>query len=319
MISFKEFLSEVAIKKWDVKKTSLDGIIKLLNAQYKDGLNAIANGSVLYRGFGGGKKEAEGYKIINTTDAVRTSRDTNNLYQLCMDHSSVLAQYPKRSNSMICCTRMSGADSFGTINVIIPIDGTKVAVCASKDMFDTMLASAYYEDNNVESFGDHLKSALTALKFPRQDRYLRIEPIDEFLTNINPSRIAEVFDTNGFNMGLIQKLTNNCAEDKKMTAIASAVMTPKSLDLKLLPYGGVLPTSGDSGSGHALNGNEAWFSGKAVAIDLNTFAGILMEMKKLKMPIGKDVLVDMEYYIKKLQDKIDRDEMAAKAKSNDKF
>jgi hypothetical protein len=27
----------------------------------------------------------------------------------------------------------------------------------------------------------------------------------------------------------------------------------------------------------------------------------------------------MEYYIEKLQDKIDRDEMAAKAKSNDKF
>jgi hypothetical protein len=304
MISFKEFLSEAAIKKWDVKKTSLDGIIKLLNAQYKDGLNAIANGSVLYRGFGNmNKKEAEGYKIINTTNAIRTSRDTNNLYQLCMDHSSALAQYPKRSNSLICSTRMSGADSFGRINVIVPIDGTKVAVCGSKDMFDTMIESSYYDSNNVESFGDHLKYALTALKYPKLAQYTDIAAIDAFLTNVNPSRIAEVFDTNGFDMGSIQKLTNNCAEDKKMTAIASAIMTPKSLDLKLLPYGGVLPTSGD-GSGHEMNGNEAWFSGKAVAIDLETFAGILIEMQKLKMPIGKKVMVDMSYYITKVEDKM---------------
>ena len=314
MISFKEFLSEAAIKKWDVQKTSLEGIIKLLNAQYKDGLKAIANGSVLYRGFGNmGKKESAGYKIIDTSNAIRSSRDTNNLYQLCVDHSSALAQYPKRSNSLICSTRMSGADSFGEINVIIPIDGTKVAVCASKDMFDTMIESSCYSDSNVESFGDYLKSALTTLKFPKQAQYLRIEPIDEFMKDINPSRIAEVFDTYNFDMGAIQKLTNNCAEDKKMTAVASAVMTPKSLDLKLLPYGGVLPTSGD-GSGHEMNGNEAWFSGKAVAIDLETFAGILIEMKKLGMPIGKKVLVDMDYYISKIEVRLERDGLAKKAK-----
>jgi hypothetical protein len=309
MISFKQFLSEAAIKNWDVKKTSLAGIIKLLNAQYKDGLNAIANGSVLYRGFQKGKKEAEGYKIIDTSSSIRTSRDTNNLYQLCMDHSSALANYPKRSSSLICCTRISGADSFGTVNVIIPIDDTKVAVCGSKDLFDTHIESPYYTTANVENFGEHLQDALTTLKYKRLTQYADITAIDAYLKNINPSRIAEVFDSNGFNMGGIQKLVNNCAEDKKMTAIASAIMTPKSLDLKLLPYGGVLPTTGD-GTGHEMNGNEAWFSGKAVSLDTDTFAGILIEMKKLGMPIGKKILVDMDYYMERVERKAE----VAKAK-----
>lgn len=300
MITFKEYLQEQTIKKWDVKQTSLDEIIKLLNAQYTDGLKAISNGSVLYRGWGGGAKEGAGYKVINTTSAYRLSRDTNNLYQLCMDNSSALADYPKRSNSLICCTRSQVAKQYGNINAIIPANGTKVAACKTPDIFETLIrCSIYSNDANVDEFSNDFAEVLNREFIDNESGvYNNIDVLNKALAKAKPSRIAGALDEYGFNYNALLRLFKSCPEDKRMTAIASAVFSPKSMSLALYTFGDVLPTNGKGEHGP---GNEAWFSGKAVAIDLFTFASIILKLQELGHPVHPTILKDLAGQISSLR------------------
>src|SRR4051812_3088795 len=126
MITFKDFLTEQMLKPWTIDKLKVDQAIELLNIHCKNGLTAIENGCLLYRGEK--KKNSIPFQMIDASRGERTSKDTNNIYQLMMDNSTALANYPKRSKSLICSTSYSEARDYGIARVIIPFDDVEIAV-----------------------------------------------------------------------------------------------------------------------------------------------------------------------------------------------
>lgn len=143
-ISFKNFLLEdtVKIKKWSEIAIGDVDATNLLNAHCKDGLNAIKNGGLLYRGME--VDHPGGFLKIDPSTGERTSRDSNNLYQLMFDNSSDLQDYPKRSKSLICSNTIEIAYSYGSAYVVFPYDGTELAVYDGSDFFKQKITSILF-------------------------------------------------------------------------------------------------------------------------------------------------------------------------------
>ena len=309
MISFKDFLSEDKVVAWKVKELSLKKIINMLNAECSDGLKAIHNGSILYRGFSKGRKEASGFQFIDTTKAERTSRDTNNLYQLMMDNSEALKGYPKRKNSLICATRLDTADGYGHLRIIIPFNGTKVAALDSySDIFNIHLKSPIYK-KGVRDLCNDVEGVLSDMYFPDDDRYDNIGKINNFLAKKSITDVIDEFvhsADSGANRALIEKTLKAAPKNERFTALSTLVMTPESIGVQLYTYGDVLPVQKKVGV-------EAWFSGKALSMDLDIFCDILVKLEKEQdFTIGAAIKQDVK---SAFNDALDRYDSAHEKKS----
>ena len=146
MKTFKQFLHEetVKIKAWSEVDIDEVSAINYLNANCKIGLEAIKSGEMLYRGVGGRTAD---FKIVDPSTGERTSRDSNNLYQLMFDASESLADYPKRSKSLICSTGYDVATLYGDVYAVFPHDGTKVAIAATSDLFSQRFRAPIFGAN----------------------------------------------------------------------------------------------------------------------------------------------------------------------------
>jgi hypothetical protein len=162
MKTFKQFLQEANVKSWSAFNVLTDDAINLLNAHCKDGLKAIASDTILYRGDDSFNAD---FVSLDLSDMVRTSRDSNNVYQLMMDNSSALTEYPKRSNSMICATSVAIARNYQTnVYVIVPYDNTMIAVGQEDDFPETRFKSGIFNSTTLNDFsygiGGHTYSAI---------------------------------------------------------------------------------------------------------------------------------------------------------------
>lgn len=122
------------------EELSVEQAIEYLNKHCKDGLKAISTGGLLLRGMPNSGIKA--MAVVDTSKMLRTSKDSDNFYQLAMDTSPILKNFPKRSNSFICTTSITTASSYGSsgnIMLIIPVDGTKVAVANKPDIFSSKI------------------------------------------------------------------------------------------------------------------------------------------------------------------------------------
>ena len=155
MITFKRFLQEGRNVQaaWDIthfsppsfKDPSKDPDIvryefakeKIIQEFGKERFEQLVKGkNVLFRGF----KDSSGLGTIATidsTNARRMSRDTNNLYQLMLARSQDLKHIPDRSNSLICSTNLEKADRFGKLYAVIPYPSVKdFGYVHAEDMFE---------------------------------------------------------------------------------------------------------------------------------------------------------------------------------------
>lgn len=151
MKTFKQFIAEAAIADWDLDVVDDAMLHRLLTQHCHDGLKAISAGGVLWRGFTSAPTNGEDGAVVDSSRAVRTSRDSDNLYQLMMDASKPMSGYPSRTNSFICSTSPSGAASYGKVYAMIPFDGTDVAVLSEGDIFRQHVKSPI-TNSDVDSF-----------------------------------------------------------------------------------------------------------------------------------------------------------------------
>jgi hypothetical protein len=166
MQSFKQYLNEEREPVgWEVdSKLAPEEIVEQLDQHCKEGLKAITNGGLLFRGFGTFKLG----KIVqvDSTNSFRTSKDTNNLYQSMMDASEALKQYPSRSKAIICSTSYSYASETFSANsnsarVVIPFDNTVIACSNSPDFFGEKIKSPLaVKLGTIESFTFSLERAI---------------------------------------------------------------------------------------------------------------------------------------------------------------
>lgn len=142
MQTFKQFLLSEATKarsgnieqKWKISKLGdMNKVVALLKSKCKNALKAAEIGDIIYRGF---TKSPGKAVMIDSSDGFRTSRDTNNLYQLMHDTSEKTRHVPSRSNAVICSTSFETAKRYGGekgAHIIFPEDGTQIAMCDDED------------------------------------------------------------------------------------------------------------------------------------------------------------------------------------------
>ncbi len=162
-------------KKWKVDKVSVKKGINLLNAHCKNSLADIASGRILWRGM----NNIGDVAALDSTSTYRTSRDSNNIYQLLMEVSASMKNVPPRTRSFICSSDFSTADTYGaSAYAIFPYDGTTIAQSEVDDFFTTGTNNGYTELSDLSAaYGDYLEQ-------------LKIKP-DEGSKFINAARLDQ--------------------------------------------------------------------------------------------------------------------------------
>jgi hypothetical protein len=202
-------------------------------------------------------------RVVDSSTGIRTSKDTNNFYQLMMDSSTALKDYPSRSNSLICSTSYNTADNYvrhnGKTYAVFPFDGTDIVESDQDDFINTVVnvlgveESLQYIDMYLfRAFDmDVRKASITSLD--QLEKAIK-EPGGSLFREFKAKHNGQVFQT-----------------------IANKYFTPKSLELQLKKAGDRLDRD-----------RECWFSGKAVLIEAKVFGRVLGEMNRLGMPVAHE-------------------------------
>lgn len=203
MITFKQFIGQHLLEKtliskpWEVKKLKTKDAIEYLNNNCKDGLKAIASNGVIYRSFGKAPGKAGKMLELDSSSSVRTSRDTNNLYQLMFDTSKSMSDVPSRSSSFICSSSLDSVNSMSNvIYAMVPLDGTTIAVCNDEDIFETSMPEylSWKELSTVEVFGDEHADFFSCFVNKTKGKFLDAGAIDTAMAKFTPAEIMVIYD-----------------------------------------------------------------------------------------------------------------------------
>ena len=144
MITFKQFLQEEAKRPWAVnvieQTGDADAMLRVLDSLVPDWKKSIfTDDGMLWRGFTELPAKAGATVSIDTRGSWRTSKDTNNIYQVMMDASVNMQDFDSRSESIIVTSNITAARRYGNgssdhIYAIFPIN-VKHLVCSAKDDF----------------------------------------------------------------------------------------------------------------------------------------------------------------------------------------
>jgi hypothetical protein len=282
MITFKEFLAEKVIKKWESQNLTVRKAIDILNTSHRDGLSAISNGGLLFRG---NENAPDAIHTIDPRTGIRTSRDSNSLYQLAMERSTALQDYPSRSKSLICSTSFLNANAYGSVYVVIPEDGTQIAVYEKRDLLYAKYKTGTFTQG-LESFSYQLENLATSLGYePKGYKFTDAAMVnkafakataEEFVTEL-AAAMPKTFNWPTYTK-IFEKVKNN-----RFDYIASQDLTPATLKLSLHKYGSALGVT----NVNSPHGKECWFSAKAILIPVSIFREILTELETQGHPIHK--------------------------------
>jgi hypothetical protein len=290
VITFKQFLSlgEAIIKPWEQFSVETEKAVGMLNSSHRDGLKAITTGGLLFRGFKELGVERGSMAIVDPSKGERTSRDSNNMYQLAMDRSAALKDYPSRSKALICSTSAYDARHYGTPYVIVPVDGTKIAVSQSEDFAtETFMKGSF--TSSVESFSTLLRRVAEQLKIDHRGdgKFTDADALNRVFDSKTPEEIAEAFDSYSYCVISKEDLIDFFEKHKKnrFDAIATFSFTPATISTRLVEYGENLEPIYDY---------ECWLSARCMAIPCPMFGDILNRLKEQSFPIHAKYKTMME-------------------------
>ena len=204
MLTFKDFLRDPQLleatlisKKWKVTDLDVKKAIDFLNKNCKDGLKAIANDGVLFRGFKSAPANMNTMVMIDSTKALRTSRDSNNLYQLMFDTSESMADVPSRSSSFICSTsKFTASEISSNVYAMIPVDNTMVAVSSVPDVFSVKMPAEWAWDSNylpgVEDFCTSLEDFFLCFAKSKSGKFTDSNALNSAMAKFTPEEILVI-------------------------------------------------------------------------------------------------------------------------------
>ena len=328
-----ELLTEKTIitRRWEVFPVDVKRGIELLNKHCRASLVDIKSGNVLFRGFAQSPRHP--VLVLNSSMSQRTSKDSDNSYQIAMDISEKFEGYPRRSNSFICTGTLDDAARYGGKDgtyAMIPYDGTPVAVARGRDVLSIFLPG----DIDVSGFDGSLSSVFRRLgiKPDKAEKYTNVKRINAELAKHSPEAVlyAMMFFTLSKGIGDEIKAEERY-DDKTSHGSIDGIMTgnPKKCDFQvaeeavrasLKKEGKELLQKFQEAPGRKLNAiasmymdpatmrislqepgslnlrGEAWFSGECVAIKLPVFLKILEEFgKRASQSLVTRVKSEVEY------------------------
>jgi hypothetical protein len=130
------------------KIANTNNLLKILENDCSEALSASKHGNKIFKGL---RNLNGNFFLADPTKKIRHSRNTNNYYTLLLDNLPSWANYPKRSNSLICTNSKWKADLYGAGYAVIPVNGTEIAVCPADDIWFSFKA------NNIYSLGSFNK------------------------------------------------------------------------------------------------------------------------------------------------------------------
>lgn len=285
MITFKQYLAidEAIIKPWEQFPVETERAVDMLNSSHKDGLKAITTGGLLFRGFKGTTIERGLAGVIDPSKGERTSRDSNNAYQLAMGRSPALSEYPSRGKSLICSTSLFEARHYGTPYIVVPADGATVAVSAFADFLETEMRDSI--TLSVESFNTLIRKAAEYLDVDRGEtnKFTDADALNKAFDAKSAEELAALF--NEYSACQLTRATLieffNQHKTNRFDAIAAKNMTPQSLGLRLVKFGDVIGPSEEL---------ECWVSARCMVIPCSMFGDILARLDEQKFPIHNKYL-----------------------------
>lgn len=320
-------LFEKVITPWNQDSMDVEKAINFLNANCKSGIQSIANGNILFRGF---RKSPKGdFTFIDSTESARTSQDSNNLYQLMMDESSDLKGYPSRSKSLICSGDFANASEYTIYtsnmreaHVVIPFDGTLIVECSVPDIFDTSVHIKIFE-GDLQELGTNIREFLKILGLNPNNgqQFTDVKRINTVLSAVPPEFLAAAWlhtvqtselwleDENGdaliinaskgssssFNaiVKTVNKMYGKYSAGQRYIidffrkADRNKYFT--ALSSEIMTRKNLELSTFTTGQPMKYKFDECWFSGKCVVISLEMFETIIAEMEKKKMKIHKSI------------------------------
>jgi hypothetical protein len=293
MITFKEYLTEGAVKKWSKSTLTNDAAKALLGSGHTAWVNALANGGLLFRG--DPKLNFKKMTFIDTTTGTRTSRDSSNAYQLMMDVSFPMRSVPSRSKSLICATGLDIAAEYADdVFVVIPADGTVVAASRQSDFLHKTHIGPFILDQTESSLGafDEIMNRLfIKLKLkPKAKKWADADYLNTELDKLSPETLANAASKYLHGYVSEPELKDvieyfSRVKTNRFTSLASSIMTPTKLEIQVKPYGSALPRDA-----------ECWVSGKVIMMPFWMFAEMVIKLKPEGIKIHKSYKLHLQEY-----------------------
>lgn len=270
-VTFKTFISESKREKLGSRANiqTFDDLFAYLDQDCKQYLKACSDKGqfILFRG------EAlldHTFSLADSTQFVRRSSNTENWYNLWIDNSSQWKNYPKRLSSFICTTSPSVATDYGYFKVVIPLDGAKMAIAPSGDIwnsFEMTLDKFYgsYSPETLYAFQQEIKN-LWSMLYPdeplEQTNFLRLK---SQLSRATYDEMAKLAQTNLVKVTLSSMKKNNC---DSLADVFDFVLDPSLNEFKMLPLFQAASIPRNS---------EVWIQGECIFITANNLSDKYME------------------------------------------
>jgi hypothetical protein len=123
------------------RSVTYEQALDFIKKNCQDAVNSWRKGYKIFRGVSSPYGE---YGIIKPTTE-RPSANTYNFYTLIINNDPSWKQFPKRQ--VICTTDPQTADGYGNIYLVLPVDGAKIGICKTNDIWDSLTYKNLWADD----------------------------------------------------------------------------------------------------------------------------------------------------------------------------
>lgn len=201
---------------------------------------------LIYRGLPSYRNET-GYILIDTTKTYRKSANTSNQYNVMLNYYLNTNNLPSRDKSMICSTDEERADNFGDVHVIIPFGDPLICSTGKEDLWDITFKG---NDGNLYDY-PHVNELLNDAEIYGDKTFFDIRKQIKLAINDGNEDLKNVF-------GSVEE-------------VDSEIERIYNVDFYNDLYSKFKAKS---------KNEEIWFTGKAIAVNLEKYKAFINEVKK---------------------------------------
>lgn len=236
-----EFITEREVTPYQSEELEIERARETMNKYCTEAFPMLKN--PIWRGMTGSAKVI----MINPATGVRKSQNTANFYTDLVDSSPFMAGWPKRSSSLICSTSRDYAGSYQwgekSLYAIFPMDGTKIAMCSDRDMWDTNVSIPELR-KNFTGTGNNMSR------------------FNDWLSDLNLNDNPGWMETAHKSPYVIDECEEYGQDPKNFISILHKALSPKNAGFQLLTVPEYIATNLPQSD----YGREVWIGGKVIAI-----------------------------------------------------
>lgn len=173
---------------WQSKIISdLDHVADMIDKRCSNMKNLIADGVHFYRG---DYNLSTLSTLINTEGAKRHSKESNNVYQVMLDHVLEKRGLPKRSTSIIFTTHFDEAEKYGYMYHVFPFNGSIIAHADEVDIFESKIKVPLIDGVTLVELDKVLYRDVISIYSGASVKIESLEQLDTIFAGADPTVLA---------------------------------------------------------------------------------------------------------------------------------